>query len=89
MIKLAPQLGLEPRTPRLTAERSTIELLGNFQEDVALIGLLTIFYFSFDFFATISYNASRYRLVAGSSPARRAEISAQNSYNHSACSPIP
>jgi hypothetical protein len=59
------------------------------QEDAALIGLLTIFYFSFDFFATISYNASRYRLVAGSSPARGAEISAQNSYNHSACSPIP
>ena len=74
MIKLAPQLGLEPRTPRLTAERSTIELLGNFQENVALIGLLTLSYFSFDFFATISYNASRYRLVAGSNPARGAKI---------------
>ena len=29
-IPLAPQRGLEPRTTRLTAERSTIELLGNF-----------------------------------------------------------
>jgi hypothetical protein len=28
-------------------------------------------------------------LVAGSSPAWGAEISAQNPYNHSACSPIP
>jgi hypothetical protein len=28
-------------------------------------------------------------LVAGSSPARGAEISSQNFYNHSVCTPIP
>ena len=30
-IKMAPQVGFEPKTPRLTAECSTVELLRNFE----------------------------------------------------------